>query len=110
MRHTRILTISKADAETINQYLTVEPKSEDECLGEDTTISYTACFDNGIEMDIKCCGVQYHENESNLAWTEAVLFENGAEVACTEVEDEFIGEWVCEYDNDEYVVIVKVEE
>lgn len=105
----KTLYINKEEADRINKYLTVEPTCEDECLGEDITIIHTVQFDNGIEMDIKCCGVQYEErNESNLAWTEAVLFDNGYQVCYTEPYDGYLGEWICEYDNDEYIVYVEI--
>ena len=108
MRYERIITISKKEAEQINKHLHVEPTCEDECLGENITIVHTATFDNGIEMDIKCCGVEYRaDEESNTAWAEAVLFDNGNEICCTEPSDEYLGEWICEYNGDEYVVIVK---
>ena len=79
-------------------------------LGEDIAIVKTATFDNGVEMDIKCCGVQYNEDdESNTAWTEAVLFKNGSELCFTEPSDEYLGEWILEYNGDEYVVFVEIE-
>lgn len=111
MRYERTIKISKEEAEQINKHLTIEPTCAEECLGEDIAIIYTAKFDNGFEMDIKCCGVQYEPyNSSNTAWTEAVLFEDGKEVCCSEVSDEYLGEWILEDDNDnEYVVIVEVE-
>jgi len=62
-------------------------------LGEDDTIAYSADFGNGYEMDIKVCGVAYEEGSDNSAWTEAVLFLNGAEIACTEVNDDLLGDW-----------------
>lgn len=111
MRYERTIKISKEEAEQINKHLTEEPTCAEECLGEDIAIIYTAKFDNGFEMDIKCCGVQYEPyNSSNTAWTEAVLFEDGQEICCSEVSDEYLGEWILEDDNDnEYVVIVEVE-
>lgn len=86
--------------------------NEENCIGEDETISYTASFNNGFEMDIKCCGVQYQEGASNLAWTEAVLFQNGVEICCTEPSDEFIGDWNLWDDENEYIVhvIVRLDE
>lgn len=99
--------ISQDLAQQINHYLKEEPKSREECLSEDATISVTANFGNGIEMDIKCCGVKFYEEESNLAWTEAVLFDHGSEVACTEPEDEFLGEWTLEYDGETYTAFVE---
>lgn len=110
MRYEQKIKISKDEAEQINEYLHVEPTCADECLGEDIAITNTAVFDNGIEMDIKCCGVQYNEDdESNTSWTEAVLFKNGSELCFTEPFDEYLGEWILEYDGDEYVVMVESE-
>ena len=59
MKYAKTLTINKEEAKIINHYLTEEPEDWHECLDEDDTISYTVCFDDGMEMDIKCCGVQY---------------------------------------------------
>ena len=110
MKFKKVITISKEEAEQINKYLHVEPTCADECLGEDAVIVNTAKFDDGIEMDIKCCGVQYEEqSESNTAWTEAVLFHNGIQECYTEPSDEYLGEWICEYDGNEYIVIVEIE-
>ena len=106
----RTIYISKEEAELINKHLTVEPTCEEECLGGDIAITHTAKFDDGIEIDIKCCGVQYEEgNESNLAWSEAVLFKNGYELSCTEPCDEYLGEWVFVHNNHAYCVCVKIE-
>lgn len=68
-------------------------------MGEDDTISHTAVFDNGIEMDIKLCGA-----DDDYPWTEAVLFENGCELCHTDVEDEYFGVWEIEYNGDTYIV------
>lgn len=106
MRYEKTLLIAPSMADTITGYLREEPKDESECFGEDCTITNTVVFDNAVQMDIKCCGVQYVEGESNLAWTEAVLFQNGAQLCFTEPFDEYVGEWICEYDGDEYVVNV----
>ena len=98
------------DRELLDKYsdmLNIEPADESECLGEDETISYTADFGNGMEIDVKICGVQYKEGESNTAWTEAVLFHNGSQVACTDVCDEFAGDWQLDYNGDTYIVHVK---
>lgn len=109
MRYKKKLYIRPALAKRINRYLFEEPKDEKHCLGEDDTIVHTAIFDNGIEIDIKCCGVQYQEGECNLAWTEAVLFENGHEVCCSEPCDDYFDEWLFEYKGDEYSVYVTVD-
>lgn len=91
----------------IEQYLTVESEDASAAPNEDETIIYTANFGNGVEMDIKCCGVQYRDDEDcNAAWSEAVLFYQGSEVACEYGEDEFAGEWELEYNGDTYVAEV----
>ena len=72
--HYAQIAITPEEDAFIEKALTVEPGSESECFSEDETLIKTASFDNGMEMDIKLCGVQYHEGESNTAWTEAVLF------------------------------------
>ena len=107
MKHTYDILISKTKSTLINKLLTEQLASEDDCFGEDQTISVTAIFGNGYEMDIKCCGVQYEEGGDNTAWTEAVLFRNGSEVCCSEPSDEFLGEWILSSVEDEYVVNVK---
>ena len=110
MRYEKTITINKAAADMIIRYLTIEPTCAEDCLGEDETIVYTAVFDNGIEVDVKCCGVQYGEDEeTNVAWCDAVMFKNGYEVGCSEVEDDFFGEWEFEYDGNEYVVMVEID-
>lgn len=64
------------------------------------TLSETAVFDKGYEMDIKLCSA-----DDGGYWTEAVLFKNGSEVCCTEPCDDFFGEWELEDDN---VYVVKI--
>ena len=54
-------------------------------------------------MDIKICGADATE-----PWTEAVLFnENGGECCCTDVDEEFFGEWQIEYNGNDYYVDVQ---
>lgn len=108
MRYAKEIVIGKGEADMINKYLHVEPACEGDCLGEDETITHTAVFDNGVEIDIKCCGVQYHEDDTaNVAWTEGVLFHNGYE-CCSEPDDEYFGEWFFEHDGNEYIVVVTI--
>lgn len=95
------MVISKKEADFIKQAMEVAPQDEnDMIMGEDDTISNTIKFSNGYEMDIKCCGVRFEEDSCNTAWAEAVLFdENGCQVAYSDVEDEYFGEWKLEDDN-----------
>lgn len=108
MEYRAVVEIPQSELDMITRYLTVEPTCEEECLDEDDTIIYTAIFENGMEMDIKCCGVRYHEEDDdcNTAWSEAVLFRNGCEVGCEYGEDSFEGEWEMEYDDDMYIADV----
>ena len=108
MMFEKTIIVPKDEAEQIDRYLTIEPASEDECLGIDDTISYTADFGNGIEIDIKCCGVDFDDSQDayNTAWTEAVLFENGLERDSIDGECDFFGDWELEYDENEYLVHV----
>lgn len=109
MRYEQSVYLDSEILNKINQFLTEEPSCEEECLGEDETITETVAFGNGYEMDIKCCGVKFMEGEgeTNLAWTEAVLFRNGAQVAFTEPSDGFEGDWELE-DNEGNVYVVHV--
>ena len=77
----------------IHTLLHTEPSCSSECFGEDEKISYTVRFSDGVEMDLEICGVQYQEGTSNLPWTQAVLFLSGSELAFTEPEGDFCGEW-----------------
>ena len=104
------LILSDDEMDKINKYLK-EPKDESECLSEDEKISHTIKFTDGFEMDIEVCGVQYREGECNSAWTQAILYdENGKERCCSEVGEEFEGEWSFEIQNGvgyyKYVVYV----
>ena len=80
---------------------------EDTLMGKDDALSVTADFGNGIEMDVKVCGVQFREGEDNRAWSEAVLFKDGCEVGCTEPSDEIDGAWALVYDGNIYFAVVK---
>lgn len=108
MKYERTIRISKEQITQINRYLNTEPTCEDECFGENETITNTAVFPNNIKINIKCCGVKYDKNAtSNTAYTEAMLFKNGCEVCCSELSDKYTGIWTLEYDNDKYTVIIK---
>jgi len=104
---TKELVIDKEKAAYIRGILYCEPKTEEDCFGEDDAIVYTVEFEDGYEMDIKVCGVQFREGESNLPWTEAVLFRNGQEVCCSEPDDVFFGEWILSCKGKEFVAFVK---
>lgn len=104
----KTITVPADTAKLIDRYIGVNPKSEDDCLSIDETIRYTADFSNGVEVDVKCCGVDYDDDPDaiNTAWTEAVLFKNGCEQDNIFGEDEFFCDWEFEYDENEYIVHV----
>ena len=105
MRYEKTVTITRKQAEFIARAMSEEP-----LLGEDEAITNTCRFKDGMEMDVKCCGVQPEEGSDNLAWSEAVLFnEMGGEVARTDASDEYIGAWEVEYDGNIYCATVAVE-
>lgn len=97
------VSITPSLAKTIEGYLNAS--NEDEFQGEDNTISVTAVFPDGMEMDVKCCGCN-----NDPSWTEAVLFQNGSEVCCTDVEEEFLGPWELDFNGCRYIAIVSVSE
>lgn len=69
---------------------------------ERDTIVVTACFPDGRQADVKCCG-----SRTGPSWAEMVLFgPDGSELCCTEPRDEFTGEWRLDYEGDTYVVYV----
>lgn len=111
-RYEKTVAISKHLAEHIRHILEDEPSCESECFGsKEPAITVTARFDDGNEVDIKCCGVDYEEGGYNTGWTEAVLFDgNGYELGFTDPEDYFVGDWEIESENNEYVVHVTVED
>ena len=97
----RTITIDDREAECLNYWLT-DNSDTSERLDEDDTIVKTAKFEDGMEMDIKCCGTQ-----DDVAWTEAVLFyDNGQEACHTEVSDEYFGDWELEWGGNVYRVHV----
>jgi hypothetical protein len=106
MKHEQtIVRVPKKLIGQVNHYLSL-PLGLDHSAyqGEDNTIIVaTIKCSNGYEIDIKCCGCQ-----EEASWTEAVLFnENGAELCCTECCDEILGEWILEYDDIIYSVIIE---
>jgi hypothetical protein len=72
-----------------------------ERLNEDETFVKTVKFEDGLEMDIKCCGTQ-----EGVALAEAVLFDNGKECCFTDVYDEFLEDWELAWKGNVYTVHV----
>lgn len=69
-----------------------------------STISeWTVDFGNGYEVDLKVCSSDTDEP----LWCEAVLFLNGSECCCSDVGDSLDGTWGFEYENEEFLLVVK---
>lgn len=66
----------------------------------DTLEGYTTRYENGLELDAKICT----SNDGDPLWTEAVLFQNGREVACSEIGGSLDEELCVEYENNTYTV------
>lgn len=103
MRYEQKIAVDTHTADEINWALNVEPDEESVCMGENETVTKTVSFPNGFQMDIKCCGVRYREGESNVAWAEAVLFDDhGRELCFTEPAEDFFRSWELAYNGDIY--------
>lgn len=102
-RHERTVKIDRALDRRIWQNLRATRAESRQY--EDNTISVTAIFDDGCQVDVKCCGSQ-----DEPSWAEAVLFDrNGRELGFTEPAETFTGEWELTCDGDVYVVRVETE-
>ena len=99
--YSAIVKIDKAKADLIERYL-----KDGSLLGEDGCVSVTVPFPDGAKMDIKCCGTR---EPGKPGWTEAVLFVHGSETSCSEVYDEFLGEWTLEKNGVRYTASVIAE-
>lgn len=95
--------LSRTESDIIEGYL--NPKSEEDCQGEDCAISKSVFFPDGMRMDIICCGCK-----DEPSWTEAVLCDLcGNEVEGTDAHDEFEGTWELMHNGILYTAIVKTE-
>ena len=110
MRYEETVFIKEKFLEMIRKYLTEEPAGPAEGLGEDEVISVNVPFLDGYEMDIRCCGVRFEEGECNKAWSEAILFCEGSQVALSDPCDEFEGDWkLDDWNGNTYIVHIKSE-
>lgn len=102
-----VIRLTENEREFVERALSEQPASEEDMLlGEQETFTKTAKFGNGYEMDIKVCGVEFEDGEDNRPYTEAVLFKDGCEAACSEPEDDFFGEWTLEHNGKEFTAEV----
>lgn len=102
--------IDDEDLKNLTYWLT-DNSDTSERLNEDDTFVKTAKFEDGMEMDIKCCGVQlddvYNDPASNTAWTEAILSDSkGSVCRWTDASDEYLGDWEILWEGNLYRVRV----
>jgi len=109
---TKTITITKQQAETFELLLALNRKSRRYNKGQ-TIYSRSVDFDTdpALFATVKLVNSQSEDEDDGGPWTEAVLFEwNGKgyqEVACTEPDDEFTGEYA--FLSQEVAVNVEVE-
>lgn len=100
LEYRQSLKISDRELAIIHRYLNAS--TEEDYQGENNTITHTAIFPDGTQMDIKCCGSQ-----DEPSWTEAVLFDrHGCELTHTEVCEDYLGTWTLSHDGIRYVADV----
>ena len=109
MKYNKTIYINKKTEKIINGLL-VEPKTEDNWSGSGVLYGLSIIFDNGFQMDINIVGVlQFEQGTTNKPWTECILFDNnGFELCCSEVEEDFIKEWSINYDENQYTVNIVI--
>lgn len=103
---TQTITLSKKEMDLINNLLDLTGSEIYQKYGykRDETITHTAKFPDGIEIDIKLVIC-----EDDTPYTEGVLFQNGCEQAGTEPGCAYDRKWMFHFKGTEYIVIVEVE-
>ena len=81
--------ISAEDAERVASYLALKVRSDDARKGE-ILWETTVVVSDRLQADLK---VVNGLNEGDAPYVDAVLFEDGAEVECLDIRDEFLGEY-----------------
>lgn len=98
------IEIGKREVAELNKILSLTGKELYDKYGykENETFSWTAHFGDEIEADVKLviCG------EDDHPYCEAVLFDHGSEVACTEIGDTIDSSWEFDYQGEIYVAEV----
>jgi hypothetical protein len=96
----KIMTIGKAVAKEFQKWIDSNKPIPDMAVDE-LAITYSIRFTNSIEADIKVC------NGDNGAWIDAVLFDDGNEVAVLEPQYVLLGEYVFNYEGKIYTAVIK---
>ena len=101
----KTIVIEKKEADLINRLLEMKGDAIYDKYGfkRDETITHTAKFQGGYEVDVKLVICDHEETP----YCEAVLFQDGCEVAFTDPEGEYFGDWELK-DEDGNVFTVKI--
>lgn len=92
--HVYIETIRVSESEMTSIYTHIFAK-----VGRENNISNRVRFPDGMEMDIVACS-------GDPGWTEAILFRNGGECGCSDVEEKYEGVWSLCCDGVMYITVV----
>ena len=100
------LAIPKSIINKYNNLMSVETLNyeQNDIPRYETIESWTVNFGNGYEVDLKVCSSDY----GNPLWCEAVLFKDGCERSCTDVEEVLDGDWYLNADGISFNLHVKV--
>lgn len=100
------IKISSKEMKLINDLLSLTGDEIYQKYGykQGETITHTAKFPNGIEIDIKLIICK-----EGFPYTEGVLFHNGQELTVTDPDSTYDGEWIFEHNEVKYTVLVEIE-
>ena len=104
MKHSTKVLIPKEDFEWLEPYLR-DGKMVEKYDKDGVVVTFTGKFDNGVEVDIKVCNAL---TENGGAYVDTVLFDNGCEIAVSEVTDSLTGEWYVCASGEEYEIIPQI--
>ena len=100
------LIISEATIHKYNSLMSVKSLDyeHNDMPRYETIASWTVDFGDGYEIDLKVCS----SDDGDPLWCEAVLFKDGCERSCTDVEEVLNGDWNLNADGISFNLHVKV--
>ena len=72
-------------------------------LQDGQVVARTVNFDDGLHMDIRCCGI-----DDKPAFTKAVLLNHHNEELCSTTSQKFVQHWQLQYKGDTYATDMAV--
>lgn len=100
-----VLKIPAEQIDTYNRLMAAEKLDyeKNDIQRFSTVNSWTVNAGEGYEIDVKICS----SNDGDPLWCEAVLFLNGCEQVCSDVEDQLDGEWNLEANDISFILTVE---